>query len=364
MRVAQLTFNAYNNYGNILQKYALQQTLKKFADFTEVLWFNGNSGSSHFWAETAEIPANKSLEHYLRAAVQLSKFKEFDERYIKTRFNISYIEEVADEYDFFVMGSDQVWNPKVEPALMPFPIKFLSFVPSEKKIAYAASIALKDIPNEFKEIYRQGISSFPHISVREENSVDIIKNLIGRKVETLLDPVFLLTPDEWKKVSRRPSWFNEKYSRGYILTYFWGNVQFEFIENLSKTLNLPVIRLLNDKIFNYYSCGPEEFLYLFAHATVVFTESFHGTAFSTIFKVPFIDLMRPGTDHDMTVERMISLTKMFNLENKLATSRNNFKIDSPLEIDYSTRDKVLPLEREKAFNFLATALNSKGGVAQ
>ena len=363
MRVAQITFNVYSNYGNILQKYALQHTLKKFVDFTEVLWFNGivNSGNANFWAETAELPGKNSLQYYLRGAVRLSKFKEFDERYIKTRFNIPYIEEVADDYDFFVVGSDQVWNPKLEVALLPFSIRFLNFVPREKKIAYAASIGLKEIPDEFKEICRQGISSFPHISVRESNAVDIVKNLTRRDAKLVLDPVFLLTPDEWKKVSRRPSWLNEKYQRGYILTYFFDNIKLNAIENLSKKMNLPIINLLDENVFNHYIAGPEEFLYLFSNATAIFTNSFHGTAFSILLRRPFNIFIKSGTWIDTVSERINSLLKMFNLENRMATLENDYKIDSPLDIDFGTRDKILPIEREKAFNFLKTALNLKGG---
>ena len=358
MRVAQLTFNTYNNYGNVLQKYALQQTLKKFVDFTEVLWFNGNGGTSNFWAETSEIPPNKSLPYYLREAVKMSRFKDFDERYIKTRFNIPYIEEIADEYDFFVVGSDQVWNPKCEPVNMPFSIKFLNFVPREKKIAYAASIGLKEIPAEFVKICAEGMASFNHISVRESNAVDIVKKLTGRDAELLLDPVFMLTPDEWLKVSRRPSWLNEKFERGYILTYFFGNLKLDAVENLSKKMNLPMINLLDENIFNHYTTGLEEFLYLLTNATVIFTNSFHGTALSILFRKPFFIYNQPGSWADKTSERVISLLKMFGIKDRIITDTNNLL---PFEIDFSERDKILPRERLKAFNFLTTALNSKGG---
>ena len=107
MRIAQLTFNTYGNYGNVLQKYALQKTLEKFAELTEVLWFNGNSGTSNFWVETAENVSASNLRKCLLKGMKMTKFKEFDERYIKTRFNLPYIEEIADDYDFFVVGSDQ-----------------------------------------------------------------------------------------------------------------------------------------------------------------------------------------------------------------------------------------------------------------
>ena len=358
MRVAQLTFNTYNNYGNILQKYALQQTLKKFVDFTEVLWFNGNNGSSDFWAETAEIPPSNTLQYYLRESVKMTKFKEFHERYIKTRFDLPYIEEIADDYDFFVVGSDQVWNPNLEQVNMPLPIKFLNFVPPEKKIAYAASIGLKEIPAEFVNFCRQGIASFNHISVREKNAVELIKNLTGRDAELVLDPVLLLTVDEWETISQRPSWLNEKYQRGYILTYFLGERPVDAIKILSKNFNLPTINLFDANIFNHYTSGPDEFLYLLANATLVFTNSFHGTAFSILFKKPFIffnkDIWVSGV-----LERITSLLKMFNLEDRILTAKNGYKIDSPLEIDFSVRDKILPQERLKALNFLVTALNSQ-----
>ena len=358
MRVAQLTFNTYNNYGNVLQKYALQQTLKKFVDFTEVLWFNGNGGTSNFWAENAEIPPNKSLQYYLREAVKMSRFKDFDERYIKTRFNIPYIEEIADEYDFFVVGSDQVWNPNLEQTNMPFSIKFLNFVPREKKIAYAASIGLKEIPAEFVKICAEGMSSFNHISVRESNAVDIVKKLTGRDAELVLDPVFMLTPDEWLKVSRRPAWLNEKFERGYILTYFFKDSPIDEIKSLSKKLNLPVINLFDENIFNHYTVGPEEFVYLIANATLIFTHSFHATAFSILFKKAF--MFHNKTQYiNSVLERIISLLQMFKLEDRILTPTNI--LDSPLDIDFSERDKILPRERLKAFNFLTTALNSKGG---
>ena len=361
MRVAQITFNTYNNYGNVLQKYALQQTLKKFVDFTEVLWFNGNGGTSNFWAETSEIPPNKSLQYYMREAVKMSRFKDFDERYIKTRFNIPYIEEIADDYDFFVVGSDQVWNPKCEPVNMPLPIKFLNFVPREKKIAYAASIGLKEIPTEFVKICSEGMTNFNHISVRESNAVEIVKNLTSRDAELVLDPVFLLTSDEWLKVAQKPSWLNEKYERGYILTYFFYDRPIDEIKILSKKFNLPVINLLDENNFNHYTVGPEEFVYLIANATLIFTHSFHGTAFSILFRRPFVEYIKSGTWVDITFERINSLLKMFKLEDRILTPTNI--LNSPLEIDFSTRDKILPRERLKAFNFLTTALNSKGGDA-
>ena len=358
MKVAQVTINAYTNYGNLIQKYALQKILEKFADFTEVLWFNGiyDNCGANFWVETAEISLNGSVEYYLREAVRLTKLKEFNDRHIKTRYNLPYIEEIADDYDFFVVGSDQVWNPKCEANGFPHSIRFLDFVPREKKIAYAPSIALKELPEEFIETWKQGISSFNKISVRESNSVDLIKKLTDLDAELLIDPALLLTPEEWLQVAQKPAWFNEKYERGYILTYFFDNIRLAEVQKLSKQLNLPIINLLNLDNFNHYITSLSEFLYLFANASVVYTNSFHGTAFSLLFKRPFVIYVKQDSWSDLTFERMKSITKMFGLENRITTSKTDYKVDSPLEIDFSAVEEILPLEREKAFNFLANAL--------
>ena len=373
MRIAQIALNSYNNYGNLLQKYALHRTLKKFADFTEVLWYSGND---RFWVETGELPKlpsyalknnhNGATLFYLYEAVRMSKIKEFEERYVKVRFDLPYIEEIADEYDFFVIGSDQVWNPRCgELSRLTPAIRFLNFVPREKRISYSASIALKELPKDLTETWRKGISGFPHISVREENSVGLIKNLTGLDAELLIDPVLLLTPEEWLQVAQKPSWLNEKYERGYILTYFFNKVRLPEIEKLSNKLNVPIINLLDMQNFNHYITGLSEFIYLFANATAIFTNSFHGTAFSILFRRPFVIHIPQKSWSASTVERMHSITKMFHLQDRLTTAATNYKVNSPLEIDFSTRDKVLPQERVKAFKFLTNALsgnNLKEGI--
>ena len=105
MKVASMAFDDYTNYGNNLQKYALQRTLKKFVDFTELIWHS----SSGFFPETTELtyfvkPIPQKIDYIsrqkyiFREIVRLSKMKEFEKRYIKTRFDIPYIEEIADDF--------------------------------------------------------------------------------------------------------------------------------------------------------------------------------------------------------------------------------------------------------------------------
>ncbi len=360
MKVASLALDDYSNYGNNLQKYALQHTLKKFVDFTELLWHNANA----FFSETAQFsympkPFLKNCDPFsqqkyiLREAVRINKIKEFENRYIKVRFDIPYIEEIADEYDYFVVGSDQVWQPLwIESKY------FLEFVPREKRIAYAASIAAPFIPDQLKEFFKRGISGFDYISVREENAVKIIKELTGQDALLVLDPTLLLTLEEWLDIAQKPSWLNEKYQRGYILTYYLRTEPHPIIKIIAQKLNLPVINLLDWDNYWHYIVGPEEFIYLFANAALIFTNSFHGVAFSINFKKPFINL-EVDAEKNMST-RIPGLLKMFNLEDRIAKPGKNYSIDYLFEIDFSTRDKILLQERNKAFQFLLNALSGAG----
>ena len=371
MKVAQITLNGYFNYGNIFQKYALYRTLKKFADYVEILWYDKNEFFPEKGEDSPIVKDVKGLHpfDYQRCvycdSARMTKLKEFCERHIKTRFNLPYIEETADEYDFFVICSDQVWAPN---DWLPFNIKFLPFVPREKKIAYAASIAKPEIPDEYKEFFRQGILSFDYVSVREEGAVKLIEELTGKTPLLVLDPVMLLTIDEWKEIAYPPSWFNEKYERGYIFTYYLRREPPPEIKSVAKKLNLPVINALDFNNFNHCTIGIEEFLWLIMNASLVYSNSFHGIALSILFKRPFINREYDDKEtRDMSL-RIPGLLKMFGLENRIAKVENDYRIDSPLDIDFSTRDKILPGERMKAFKFLATAMkidvpqNARGGV--
>ena len=368
MKVAQVTLDVYDNYGNMLQKYALHRILKRFSDFTEVLWLKDSNFFHNEGNWLCHYPKNSEYcfedyqKNYSFEIVRTFKFKEFENRYIKTRFDVPYIEDIGDEYDFFVVGSDQVWNPKFLFDEKEFPGRFLEEIPREKKISYAASIAVTSIPPQFTELMQRGISGFNHISVREESSIKLIRELTGQDALNLLDPSMLLTTEEWLEIAQKPSWLNEKYERGYILTYYFPNNRPAVIKDVAKSLNLPIINLLDVDNYWHYITGPEEFVWLFANANLIFTHSFHGTAFAILFRRPFMEIEIPGQTHVLT--RIPEVLKKFGLENRMTTLEKNYTIDSILEIDYSTRDKILPQEREKAFNFLSNALRIKMKEAQ
>ncbi len=107
--------------------------------------------------------------------------------------------------------------------------------------------------------------------------------------------------------------------------------------------------------FNHYATGIEEFLYLIDHATLICTNSFHGTAFSSLLKKPFI-VYRAGNLRTARFSRVNSLLELFGLSERATDLKLKIDLDDPFKIDFSRCEKVLSAEREKAFDFLKNAL--------
>lgn len=350
MRVAMLTLNVYDNYGNMLQKYALYRTLKKFTDTVEVLWL---SSLRPFMPHELEV--NRHTVGNLRDAafksVRQNKFREFSEANIRTRFDIPNLNDLADKYDFFVVGSDQVWNPEFS-----VPGRFLDFAPPEKRIAYAASIAIPELPEKVIENYRQKISEMAHVSVREREGCNLVEELTGTRPLQVVDPVFLLSLEEWRELEKRPSWLDQKkYKKGYLLTHFFNGKPPKQVYALAEKLELPMINLRDIDNFNHYTAGVEEFLYLADKATLFCTNNYHATTFATIFRRPFI-VYRYGKLLMTRFSRMNSFLNLFKLKDRLTDSELNIKLKDPLAIDFSACKEILSTEQAKALKFLTNAL--------
>lgn len=133
------------------------------------------------------------------------------------------------------------------------------------------------------------------------------------------------------------------------------------MKTLAAELNLPVINLLDVENYNHFTAGPAEFIWLFVHASLIFTNSFHGVALSILFKRPFLNREMPDDASGVSMaSRIESLLKLFGLEDRRTFGEKIFTADEALTIDFSRRDEVLPIERARAFNFLSTALLSGG----
>lgn len=363
IRIGKLTLDGYFNYGNLLQNYALQQVLLNYADTVDTIWHEkGQScipGSHHLtWKEMIKFVLNwnnfRDFYHKQHLACEIErqkKIKEWSDRYIHIRMDVTDLHDIADEYDYFVVGSDQVWNPY----FADLQSNFLSFAPYDKRISYAASIASPDIPEKKVEIYKQGLNGMKWISMREQEGANTVKQFTGRDVPVVVDPTILLTPNEWRKVSRQPAWYR---GEDYILTYFLGNRPDAAIQQVANKSGLPSVNLLDEDVYEYYVTGVDEFIWAIEHASLIYTDSFHGMVFSILFQRPFVVCNRVGEEAvGKMSSRIDTLLSYFGLEERRGTQKNNYLIDDPMHISYNDTQAVFQREWNRADDYLRKALN-------
>lgn len=325
MKIGKITFDGYNNYGNTLQNYALQEYLKKFGADVETIWHSPHERLSEFWKWGAKEEVKFLINHgafkkNVKSGIRAWEFArrvrgmDFSQRYINIRYDVEDLKSIAHEYDFFVVGSDQVWNPN-NPDLQ---TAFLEFAPSHKRISFAASMGVRFVPDELKEEFKIGLNAMHSISVRESRASEIIFELTGKTVEVLLDPVFCLPESKWRDMSIRPYWLKKG---AYIFSYFLGDTP-DFVYETARSEGLEIIKCFDRESLDRYIMSPEEWLYLLGNAKYVFTDSFHASAFSIIFKRNFMVFPRGGnSENNQMITRIESLLHTFSMEDRFSEKK-------------------------------------------
>lgn len=370
LKIANLTLDGYFNYGNVLQRYAVCNLLMGLGAEVESLWFSSQAGflpylQSHYpwmkdswdWKTWVKLGINwKGATHKMFSgenaweAARNAVIKSFVDRYIPMRYDVDFT-RVADEYDYFVTGSDQVWNPY----FADLEKLFIKFAPGEKRIAYAASISCPEIPQDKLQAFIDGVNGMKEISVREQAGADLIQQLTGRRVQVVADPTMLVTAEDWRSIARKPSWL--KGDEQLLVTYFLGKRPDNVIESIARENGLQIVNMLDERVFEHYAIAPEEWLWLIDHARFTYTDSFHGTVFSILFRTPFVVTERvdAGCASKMT-SRIDTLLAKFDLSDRRGTNVNGYMIASPLDMHYGDVDKVLAEEKQKAEAYLCHAL--------
>lgn len=330
------------NYGNRLQNYALQKVLE----------------SLNYSVETLKRDiSNNSVTNVIKKFFQIllrtkgSKFDQFN-KYIKfSKYSVLkdyYPVELNKIYDYFISGSDQVWNPYYE--FVAGKCDFLEFANDKQKISYAASFGVSDIPIEKKQEYAAYLDKYKEISVREIQGAKIVNELTGRKAQVVLDPTLLLTNVEWMNIEKKPRFMPKK---RYVFIYALGEKNRYFqnkIDDLAGKYEIFDAQLIK-KNGKELAIGPSEFIYLLRNAEVVLTDSFHATVFSILFHKKFITFNRPGLNMNSRIE---SLAEMIKLDNYFT---NNGNLVCEQLIDFSNVDKILNVQRKKSIDFLKSALS-------
>ena len=335
--IVTLYYKNYN-YGGLLQAYAMQKVTSDMGYNSKLISY---SKGKYLYFFKRLIKLNffftiKNVYNRIRYSLKMrdnsfkknidnriNKFEEFIDFIPHTQvYDEKTIGMCQEDFDCFICGSDQIWNPGWWTSSY-----FLSFVDGnkKKKIAYAASIGRSSLSNSEKKYMRDNLKDFHMISVRESNAKPLLMSFINKDVEFVLDPTLLVERQQWKSLAREV-----KITEPYAFVYMVGNEK-KYKKNICeicKSLNVKMVTLPNTK-FTYdesdekygdiklYEVGPREWLYLMENSKYVFTDSFHGMVFSTIFEKNFWGFEREKEGHDSTNSRIYSLLKLLGLQDRL-----------------------------------------------
>lgn len=355
IKIGIITFHKARNYGAILQCYGLQKSIDQFGYDSEVLNYDCKNISNDYRLLKTNSVVNfiKSLMLFLALYRKENKFNRFINRYLKVSDDMPKLilnHEISD-YAAFITGSDQVWNYKLTDSDGTY---FLDFVPDHKKrLSYAASFGIREIPEERKGFYQKNLVGMGHLSVREKTAAAMIEQLCGRKAEVVLDPVFLQTAEQWRTIMPK------KGEKGYVFVYMPGKHALECAANLARRKGLTIIFCAYDISLRRFkqnigdirlSLGPDEFLSLLDGADYVVTGSFHATAFSLILQKRFFVEVPPKVG-----SRITDLLDSFDLRDRIFNGAGALE---DREIDWSKVEQRMNRLRQQSLMSLRRSIEA------
>ena len=254
------------------------------------------------------------------------------------------------EYDFFITGSDQVWNGYYD-------YRFLGFADKEKRIAFAPSFG-SELKNYYKKDIKRGLEGFESLSVREESGVQIIRELTGKEAIRLADPTILLTKKEWERFAR-----NGIKKSNYIFVHFLNSPNLLALTTINSYLKehdciaycvcnrYKEYDLLNR--YKFIDINPYDYVSLIDNANFVFTDSFHSTLFSLNLETQFLTFERQYLHGNTQSSRIIDLLHRVDMQNHF--------VFEEIQLDFNERvlwssDSLFYCERLKLKKFLEKAL--------
>lgn len=369
-KVALMTWFQHDNYGTVLQSVATTRVIKNMGHCLEGIDYISEGYDRTTKLEKLLTPSivkekmkrsfkYKKYHKEVYTEDRAQAFKRFKEKHLSMRKaqTSSELYRLNKEYDAFICGSDQIWSPRE------FNSKYyLDFVEVENKmIAYAPSFGRSVIKKEFaKKRIAENLKRFKHLSIREKQGADLIKELTDLEARVVLDPTLLLTAEEWDDYL-----ISVDTPSAYILCYFLGDNEeyWKHVKKLSEQYGLKVIiiPIFKKDFYRGYitldGIGPGEFLYLVKKASFVCTDSFHGTIFSLLYKRPFLTYKRFS---DKNVEsqnsRIYNLLNLINLQDRLV-SNNRFNIDNIYKCDFEKTFNLISVEKHKSMLYLEDSLN-------
>ena len=377
-KIGIITIVHVNNYGAELQAFALQHKLNKLgydAELINYLFYKNPRFKSTKKSESfiklsfkqrvkefvyPYFKTVKSLPYLQQKKLRDNKFSEFHKLYTKQTKEINTIDKLYAskfDYDVYVVGSDQVWNPNTNINIEPY---FLTFAPKNKlKVSYASSFGVNSIPCIHQEKYASLLDSLDKIGTREKTGVEIVESVSTKKATWVLDPTFLLNKNEWSEFE-----VSSEIIKPYLLMYVLTNS--DYISNLATQIaekhSLQVVRICknafvedkSDNVINIIDAGPREYLGLFAKASFVLTTSFHGTCFSVNFNIPFYTILKKNKTNN---SRQIDLLADLGIKERILFVDDKVSNENVMSINFNDVNLKLEKNRTNSLNFLTNSMS-------
>lgn len=348
MKIATITYSWAQNWGAVLQAYALVRYLNNEGYDAQLI--NYREFDNKLISTVKSIPDGIIDLLTIPAGVRrIKRYNEFRQNCLRLTKKCNTTEELKTlnaEFDVFITGSDQVWNVGLG-VCKDFYLHFAE--KSKRKISYAASFGVSEIPKQHIADTVSGLENIDFISVREDSGRKIVESLTSNKAEVVLDPVFLLNKNQWLSVASKNNFHNP-----YIFVYPTQvtNQLVNMVKKLKKETGMmavspfyvPGCKVVKD-------IGPREFIRYVADSKYVVASSFHATAFAMIFNKPLACIT-----HSQTGSRTTDLLKLLKLEECIIHDGEKYP---SINMDFAQANILMKQLIDKSARFIKNALGDK-----
>ena len=352
-KIGLITWHSLENYGSVLQTYALSTILNKNGYNVEVINYvkGAKKGAIYKIYRGLKFHFKGKKNSYWHRTNQFLNFRKKYLHETKLYNSIGELRKYCDKYDIFICGSDQIWTPnRLDTAY------FLEFT-NKPKISYAPSIVIDDIKKgDFIKI-KSLLNEFSFISVREKKGEKILSKIIDKEIKVVLDPTLLLNKSDYEDIIK-----NVNVNEPYLLCYLIGDKieHRTLVSEIASKFNLKIVTLPFKKFdenfgdFVLKGIGPQEFLGLINNSKLVCTDSYHCMLLSIMLEKNFYEIPRFSNNDKMSQNaRVNEVIDLFNLNDRLINNIDDVNFD---EIDYSKVNEIKKIKKEESLNYLKNAL--------
>lgn len=362
MKIGILTFHRAENFGAVLQCYALQSFLESQGFEVKVIDYRCKAIEQTYYFLNIKSLFSRfnifaSILNYMNQIYQWKDrlhrkrgYENFRKKFLHLTDPMNEIEKDLG-FDVYITGSDQVWNTQLLHGLDK--MYFLDFPQSEgtKRISYAVSSEQNAINElrKYENYLRRALNNFTSISVRESAFAYELKKYTSKNIHVCLDPTFLIAREDYIKLAIRPKYNN------YILVYHMAEIPegSKLAEKIARKNGAKIVEIharfanRKDKSRHIQNVGPLELLGYIAYANMVITTSFHGLALSLILEKNFYVMSKSGN------LRLRNICSELGLSNRIIVPESDVFLD---DINYKSVSEKIRNLSEYSKKFLVNSI--------